>query len=255
MGCGRSFDLGEDAVQITWCRYYDTQDVQIKATNGKCLNAKPSRICSDTSDGWTRCASGAMPCCYSYNCDAYSTTACPEDDYALALASVYKQTWAVNELQQQPPHAPAQLVPDLHLHAVNGPMQTAASVRTPICTYGKGPLGCHSAASNAALVPFLADWVTSRGYDGLYFDEYFKAWYHTFPYPVDTDGDGKPDTLEDTKEQYNTFRPAFTAALRRRLGPDALMIANSDVGQVDPSLNGQCITHCNIASRCQNGMV
>ena len=62
-----------------------------------CVAANP-RICSDTAADWTRCASGAMPCCFSYNCDAYNTTTCPEDDYARALNAVYKPEWAVNEL-------------------------------------------------------------------------------------------------------------------------------------------------------------
>ena len=112
------------------------------------------------------------------------------------------------------------------------------------------PLACHSAQSNAALVPFVADWVTSRGYDGVYFDEYFKAWTQTFPFPVDTDGDGKPETLAETQTQYDKYRPAFSAALRTALGPGALMIANSDPGQVDPSLNGLTIEACNDAAEC-----
>ena len=129
--------------------FRDTQDIQIKA-KGKCLGSRANRLCSDVSSDWTRCASGAMPCCYSFECNAFNTTTCPEDDFARALWKVYKPEWAVNEL---------------------GP-----GAGTPICTYGKGPLGCHSAASNAALVPFLAAWLVSHGYDGIYFDEYFAKW-------------------------------------------------------------------------------
>ena len=183
--------------------YWDTMDIQIKVEGAKCLHSTPNRDCSDVSNDWTRCASGAMPCCFSYDCDAFKTTTCPEDDYARALWAIYKPEWCVNELG-----------------AVGKP-------NTPICTYGKGPLACHSPQSNAAVVPFLAGWLTSHGYDGVYFDEYFKSWKIDFPFPVDTNGDGKPDTLEETKRQYNTYRPPFSAALRKALGPDAIMIANS----------------------------
>jgi Ca2+-binding EF-hand superfamily protein len=151
--------------------YFDTQDIQIKV-QGKCLGSDANRLCSDVSTDWRRCASGAMPCCFSYECNAFNTSACPEDDYARrALGAVYKPSWAVNEL-------------------------VAGKPGTPICTYGKGPLGCYSAASNAALVPFLHGWLTSHAYDGVYFDEYFAEWKLVFPFPVDTDGDGKVDFQE-----------------------------------------------------------
>ena len=131
--------------------YFDSMDIQIKA-QGKCLGAQDHgnpNICSDDEDPkmpWKRCASGAMPCCYGYECNAYNTTTCPVDDYARALWGVYKPEWAVNELHKTRPG-------------------------TPICRYGKGPLAVHSAQSNAALVPFLAAWLKDHGYDGVYFDE------------------------------------------------------------------------------------
>jgi hypothetical protein len=204
--------------------YFDTVNIQIKA-QGRCLGSTANKICSNTATDWTRCASGAMPCCYGYNCNAYNTTTCPEDDYARALWKVYKPEWAVNQLTQGQPD-------------------------TPICRYGKGPLACYSAASNAALVPFLADWLVGHGYDGVYFDQYFKGWSTKFPYPVDTDGDGTADTLAETQKQYNLYRPQFSAALRKALGPDAIMIANSGLGQVDASLNGLTIEACDNAANC-----
>ena len=79
---------------------------------------------------------------------------------------------------------------------------------------------------------------------------YFKAWTRTFPFPVDTDGDGKADTPAETRAQYDKYRPAFSAALRKALGPNAIMVANSDVGQVDPSLNGLTIEACDDAAEC-----
>jgi hypothetical protein len=105
--------------------YWDTQDIQIK-TEGECLPGGNPNTCSDAASGWSRCASGAMPCCSSYECNGVTSAACPEDDYARALWAVYKPAWAVNEL-----HAPTDGRP--------------GRSGTPICTYGKGPLGCHSA--------------------------------------------------------------------------------------------------------------
>ena len=89
--------------------------------------------------------------------------------------------------------------------------------------------------------------------DGVYFDEYFKSWTHEFPFPVDTNGDGKPDTLAESQAQYNKYRPEFSAALRKALGPDAIMIANTEPGQVDPSLNGLTIEACDNAAECIEG--
>ena len=71
-----------------------------------------------------------------------------------------------------------------------------------------------------------------------------------FPFLVDTDGDGQPDTLAQTMAQYDKYRPLFSAALRKALGPHAIMIANSGLGQVDPSLNGLTIEACNDAAQC-----
>jgi hypothetical protein len=124
--------------------YFDTNDIQIKTT-GACLST--SRICNDSSTGWTRCASGTMPCCYNFNCDAFKTSGCPADTFAHSLQEVFKAEWAVNQVHR-------------------------GSDGTPLCLYGKGPLFCHSARSNAALVPFLAQWVRENGFDGLYLDEY-----------------------------------------------------------------------------------
>ena len=52
------------------------------------------------------------------------------------------------------------------------------------------------------------------------------------------DGDGEPDSPTAARDQYNTYRPEFSKQLRLALGSQALMIANSGLGQVDPSLNG-----------------
>ena len=55
---------------------------------------------------------------------------------------------------------------------------------------------------------------------------------------MDTDGDGHPDTAAQARAQYDTYRPLFSSKLREALGTGALMIANSGLAQVDPSLNG-----------------
>ena len=203
--------------------YWDTEDIQIKADNGRCLSATRTKICNDSASDWTKCASGAMPCCFSYECDAYKTTTCPDDDFSAALRAIYPQSLAVNDLSAG----------RARVHT-----QRSAASGIPICIYGKGPLGCHSNRSNTVLVPFLADWVKSRTYDGIYFDQYFKLWSHSFAFHVDTDGDGQPDSASQSRAQYDTYRPLFASQLRAALGPGAVMIANSGLGQVDPSLNG-----------------
>lgn len=52
------------------------------------------------------------------------------------------------------------------------------------------------------------------------------------------DGDGEPDSPTAARDQYNKYRPEFSKQLRLALGSQALMIANSGLGQADPSLNG-----------------
>jgi hypothetical protein len=84
----------KDDLNVSVVMYFDSQDIQIKL-EGKCTGA--SKIC-DGPQPWTHCASGAMPCCYSYNCDAFNTTMCPPDDYAAALARVFPQRLALREL-------------------------------------------------------------------------------------------------------------------------------------------------------------
>ena len=163
--------------------YYDTQDIQIHTPTGKCLNPTPNKICTDrdAATGWTRCASGAMPCCFSHECNAYTSTACPEDDYARALASAFDAKWCVNELTPSPPATAATKAMITGAVANAAAAAAAADERVPVCAYGKGPLGCHSAQSNAAMVPFLADWIAGHGYDGVYFDEYVNTSGHANP--------------------------------------------------------------------------
>ena len=72
-----------------------------------------------------------MPCCFDFSCDAFKTPTCPQDDFARALQAVFKPEWAVNRVG-------------------------SSAAETPLCLYGKGPLFCHHASTNAALVPFLA---------------------------------------------------------------------------------------------------
>ena len=141
-----------DELKVKVLMYWDTEDIQIKAANGRCLGTAPNKICNDSATDWTRCASGTMPCCFSFECDAYRTTTCPDDDFSEALRAVYPQSLAVNDLAEEG---------GLPLRPLAG------GSGVPICTYGKGPLGCHSNRSNTALVPFLAGWIKSRGYDGM----------------------------------------------------------------------------------------
>eukprot|EP00039_Didymoeca_costata_P001546 m.53215 g.53215 ORF g.53215 m.53215 type:complete len:334 (+) comp10849_c0_seq2:5027-6028(+) len=212
--------------------YWDTGDMQIKS-KGRC--AYKSRSCDD---GEWYCSGGAMPCCYSYNCNAYdpkTSPMCPEDDFARGLFAAFPPSLALNSLGNE-----------------THPEQA------PICTYGKGPLYVHSNKSVTALVDFLGKWIPSHGFDGVYFDQYFTN--TNVPGVIERMGEGlrfsangdlsKPQTIAEIEEQYNTYRPAFSARLREALGKDAIMIANCGGGMVDPNLNGLTIEACDNQESC-----
>ena len=129
-----------------------------------------------------------MPCCYSFECDAFNTPTCPPDDFAAALARAFP--------------------PSLSLRELPGPTNNLTKP-LPVCLYGKGPLFVHSQASVDALVPFLAGWLKQRGYDGVYFDEYFPTFElskyvgHLPPgTQFDADGDGKAETAAEMAAQH-----------------------------------------------------
>eukprot|EP00935_MAST-01C_sp_MAST-1C-sp1_P000831 g831.t1 len=220
----------EDLNSTRVLMYFDTQDIQMKV-EGKCVPTASLRDCSVNGAPWTQCGSGAMPCCSSFNCDAFQSPACPKDDYSAALQRIFKEEWSLRQLSD------------------------SGGQPVPMCLYGKGPLFVHSRPAVDALVPFLSDWVKSRGYDGVYFDEYFSEFVNDElraflnSTRLDADGDGKPDTLPQILAQYRKYQPVFSASLREALGADALIIANTR-GVVDPALNGLTIEACDNPSDC-----
>jgi hypothetical protein len=73
----------------------------------------------------------------------------------------------------------------------------------------------------SALVPFIATWVKSHAYDGVYFDEYFKTFdlsRYTANFPsnaqFDGDGDGTPDTAAEMAAQYTLYQKELSAKVR-----------------------------------------
>eukprot|EP00037_Helgoeca_nana_P017593 m.166683 g.166683 ORF g.166683 m.166683 type:complete len:155 (-) comp24057_c0_seq4:120-584(-) len=66
----------------------------------------------------------------------------------------------------------------------------------------------------------------------------------------DGDGDGTPDTAAEMAAQYTLYQKELSAKLRTQLGSDAIMIANTGVGQKDPALNGITIEMCADADEC-----
>ena len=47
--------------------------------------------------------------------------------------------------------------------------------RVPQCLYSKGPLYLFGNASVESLVPWLSAYVTSRGFNGIYFDQFYYS--------------------------------------------------------------------------------
>lgn len=107
------------------------------------------------------------------------------------------------------------------------------------------------ADSVAALAKFHFD-ITFEGqpagptgrWDGLYLDNQVAtaaervSELSALGVPVDTNGDGKPDSAADTLKQWLTFRPQYTRALREAIGPQGVLIGNSAGALGDPALNG-----------------
>lgn len=187
------------ALNVSVLMYFDSRDIQIKLW-GKCV--ADNKIC-DAAAPWTHCASGAMPCCYSYNCDAYTAPTCPDDDYAAALYNAFPQRLVLREIPS-----------------------VGVNETIPICLYGKGPLFVHSQSSVNALAPFISEWVFTHRYDGVYFDEYFTTFelsQFTGRFSpgaqFDADGDMQPETGDEMAAQYAKYQKAFSAEVCRACSP------------------------------------
>ena len=55
---------------------------------------------------------------------------------------------------------------------------------------------------------------------------------------LDVNGDGRADSAVEIMSQYQQWRNGVTAILRQKLGPEAIMIANTAGEGADPNLNG-----------------
>jgi hypothetical protein len=89
--------------------------------------------------------------------------------------------------------------------------------------------------------------IAERGFDGIYMDVLGSDWGQgwtiaslkkkTNATAIDIDGDGKGDTDLDVQRQYKGWRPYFVQELRRAIGSERLILANTDVASI-PGLNG-----------------
>lgn len=118
----------------------------------------------------------------------------------------------------------------------------------PQCLYFFGLSFVPFEEAVAAIGNFLAGWLKDKGYDGVYLDEYFSPTLFDrlfFEAPgfyanmsLDVNGDGQVDSPAEIKSQYKQWRNGVTAILRQKLGPEAVMIANTAGEGADPNLNG-----------------
>ena len=119
----------------------------------------------------------------------------------------------------------------------------------PVCGYPGLTSVVWTKESALAVANFVGGWAVDNGFDGVYLDgresgTKFASLYKsqinkkgsaTF---VDTNGDGNPDSPDQTVEQYITWAPFFTVTLRSVLGPEAVILSNSAGPLSDPMLNG-----------------
>ena len=230
-------DAVRRALDVKVLMYFDATDLKLKL-RGECAPGAPPQDCNVSgAELWTRCSSGAIACCTSYNCSAFDAPTCAPDAFDRALAEIVDPGWAIHRLH-------------------------ASSSSVPICWYGFGPLHVHSKTSTAALVPFLARWVEENGFDGLYIDEFFqefpgKTYLGKYPEGTlfDADGDGRADSVAEIEAMYVRNAPRFSFALRNALGntslgEHALLIANTGGALVDAALNGITIEACDDEAQC-----
>ena len=114
-----------------------------------------------------------------------------------------------------------------------------------------------TAESAPLLADFLGGWLTENGFDGLYLDGYAQpnlVDFHqctlkeegcqSFMKPgrsYDIDGDGVADSPEEIYGAYFAWGPAFVAQMRKTLGADGILLANSAGSVSDTSLSGVTI--------------
>jgi hypothetical protein len=169
-----------------------------------------------------KCSTGGPGlCCTSFDCDRFKNAKlCLADDFYLGLSKSFDASWTINLL-------------DIDTNRTQ-----------PLCNYYFGPMFCPFQKSIDALVPYVAGWVKHRGFDELYLDEFFPSASIAFPLSLlanisfDADGDGKPETVADLVAQFHKFKPLMAAELRKALGDEAIILANTVVGEQSSALNG-----------------
>jgi hypothetical protein len=128
------------------------------------------------------------------------------------------------------------------------------------CGYPGLPAYVPSAASAPLIASFVADFFAAAGLDGAYLDGFENPSIKRVECAgsaCDFDGDGAADSLAEAAAQYAAWAPALVAALRARLGPDALLLANSAGALSDASLDGLTIEMeaCLDAKSCTNAIL
>jgi hypothetical protein len=125
----------------------------------------------------------------------------------------------------------------------------------------------------SVLSTFLAETVSSAGFDGIYFDGYVQPDLLHFStaskynnrgffkpgHQYDLDGDGMPDDPAEANTQYFAWAPAFVAMIRAKLGKNATIVGNSAGSVSDSNLNGVTIemeacTGTSGIKRCNNAL-
>jgi len=136
--------------------------------------------------------------------------------------------------------------------------------KNTICGYPGLASYVHFQASSDAMAHYLASYILSYGYDGIYLDGYIRdtLWEKMFTQRMagltfDSDGDGQPDTIADAINQYSTWAPYFVYRLRSLLGPDKIILANSAGELSSPLINGLTIEmeSCVDFKPCYNALV
>lgn len=126
------------------------------------------------------------------------------------------------------------------------------------------------------LADFLGGWLLDHGFDGLYLDGYVQPNLEDFHecktkeqgcrsfiepgHVYDIDGDGVADEPDAIYGSFFGWAPAFVASMRQKLGPSAIILANSGGSISDSSLNGvtiemeACVAARGGSRRCEDAL-
>ena len=198
---------------------------------------------------WLNATAGAelnttCPCCTGHvmgdlpgrNCS--TTYACGAGSFTDALAAAVPPTALVARLDD--PQAPP-------------------GTRVVQCAYPGLAMFVPSAQSALLVADFVGGFVLEAGFDGVYLDGYEPPTVKSVACAgaCDYNGDGQADSPKEALAQYTAWAPALVARLRSRLGPSALLLANSAGPLSDSSLDGLTIEMeaCLDARACTDAML